>query len=390
MHASRYGGQTDLDPPWLTVVWVLGLGGFAISGALVASRRPENPIGWLMCGVALFWALQGASDVGAELGGVGEDSVPAPEVLAWLAQWIWIPAIGLGVVFLPLLFPDGRPLSPRWRGFGWLAAVGLGLMVLTTALEPTDLTGGYANPFAVDVPGRSIVSSLGTALFVVASAGAVVSVILRLHRARGVERQQLKWFVFAIAPATIGVAVSGIVAAGAGGELAGDIAWSVMLTALIVGVPLATGIAILRYRLYEIDLVIRRTLVYGVLTALLAGLYFGIVIGLQEIFSSFAGGSDLAIAISTLAVAALFRPVRGWIQGFVDRRFYRRRYDAQQTLEAFSTRLRDEVDLDALGADLGAVVHETMRPAHVSLWLRAAEAPAVTIPGRSSSTRGVR
>ena len=194
--------------------------------------------------------------------------------------------------------------------------------------------------------------------------------IVRLVRARGEERAQLKWMAFAAA-----LLVVGFVGANFADSMgnAAQVVADVVISLAFAGVPIAAGIAILRYRLYEIDRIVSRTLVYGLLSAGLAGLYFGIVIALQQVFGALTRGNDLAIAGSTLAVAGLFRPARRRIQAFVDRRFYRGRYDAQQTLEAFSARLRDEVDLEALTAELSAVVRTTMKPRHVSLWLRSEE-----------------
>jgi hypothetical protein len=345
--------QVDVDPVWLVVVSSLGLGLFATAGALVAARHRANPIGWMMCGVALLWAVSGVADIGTEIASVRPESLPVPEALAWLSEWVWIPGLALGAIFLPLLFPDGRPVTRRWGFVVWLAAAAMVVSLLGEAMSAARVAG--------------------TVLLLVGVAAALLSLAVRFRRARGVERQQLKWFVYAVAPLAPAFALLGLDFAGAGTNL-GNIGWGAALVTLLVIVPVGTAIAILRYRLYDIDLIIRRTLVYGVLSGLLAGGYFGIVLALQQVFSGFAGGSDLAIAVSTLAVAALFRPVRSRIQALVDRRFYRAKYDAQRTLEAFSARLRDEIDLEALTGELRAVVQETIQPAHVSLWLRTPEA----------------
>jgi hypothetical protein len=345
--------QVDVDPVWLVVVSSLGLGLFATAGALVAARHRANPIGWMMCGVALLWAVSGVADIGTEIASVRPESLPVPEALAWLSEWVWIPGLALGAIFLPLLFPDGRPVTRRWGFVVWLAAAAMVVSLLGEAMSAARVAG--------------------TVLLLVGVAAALLSLAVRFRRARGVERQQLKWFVYAVAPLAPAFALLGLDFAGVGTNL-GNIGWGAALVTLLVIVPVGTAIAILRYRLYDIDLIIRRTLVYGVLSGLLAGGYFGIVLALQQVFSGFAGGSDLAIAVSTLAVAALFRPVRSRIQALVDRRFYRAKYDAQRTLEAFSARLRDEIDLEALTGELRAVVQETIQPAHVSLWLRTPEA----------------
>jgi hypothetical protein len=270
-----------------------------------------------------------------------------------------------GVFLLLLVFPTGQVPSQRWRRPAKLALSGFAFIWLVISTAPGHLDApfeAYENSLAFtsnDVYVVVIFPVIGLCLVCVALAA--IGLILRFRRSRGDERQQYKWLAGSAGLLVVALPF------GAAFDFLGiaNAAFGIALTLL----PISVGIAILRYRLYDLDLVVRRTLVYGVLSALLAGLYFGIVLAFQQMFSGFAGGSDLAIAVSTLAVAALFRPVRGRIQALVDRRFYRRRYDAQQTLEAFSARLRDEVDLEALGSELGGVVQETMEPAHVSLWL---------------------
>ena len=369
VYGASSGERANIEPIWLNVVVSLGLAVLATAGALVATRRPENPIGWLMCSISLVWVVGLIAETGAEIASARPGSLPAPEALAWLSAWTIWPAFGLSAIFL-LLFPEGRPLAPRWRFGAWLVGCAIVLTVVGEALRPGRLTGGFRNPVGVDVAGLlEALRVAGVVLLVASFVAALLSLALRFRRARGVERQQLKWLAYVVA-APIAAALP---VAAADWDLADDVLWVGTLLALIVGIPLATALAILRYRLYDIDLIIRRTLVYGVLSALLAGLYLGIVLALQQVFSSFAGGSDLAIAMSTLAVAALFRPVRSWIQAAVDRRFYRRKVDAQRTLSAFAAKLRDEIDLEALEVELRQVVQETVQPARVWLWLRPPE-----------------
>jgi hypothetical protein len=353
---------------------ILPILGFASVGALLVSRRPENAIGWIFSaaglGIALAWlSAEYATRALVERPG----SLPGGLWLAWLSEWLFAPAFYCAGVLLLLLFPSGRPLSPRWRYVVWATAVVAALLAAALALQPNFFTppfDSFENPVGVDLGG--LFEGLAAATWLASLVSLVlacVALIIRFRRSGRTQRQQIKWVT------TVGVFA---LAAQLAGNLAYDEGIAEDITAVIafVGVsaiPVATGIAIFRYHLYDIDLIIRRTLVYGVLSVLLAGLYFGIVLALQQVFSSFAGGSDLAIAVSTLAVAALFRPVRRRIQGIVDRRFYRAKYDAHRTLESFSARLRDEVDLEVLSVELRAVVQETMQPAHVSLWLREAE-----------------
>jgi hypothetical protein len=346
----------------------LGVFGLAFSsiGALLGAHRPENTIGWLFLLAGLAWALAFAcAEYAVAALYTSDRSLPHGATAVWLATWMPIIgyAIPVGLVFL--IFPDGRPLSPRWRPIVWLATFGVALATASFALAPgalEDPFDRFQNPHGMETL-SNVLALLGWPLVIAAPLAGLLALLLRLRRAREDEREQVKWVLsaFALLAALLGVAGT-IFDNVRGAEL--------VLSAGIVGVPVATAIGILKYRLYDIDLIIRRTLVYGVLSALLAGLYFGIVLALQQVFSSFAGGSDLAIAVSTLAVAALFRPARRRIQGIVDRRFYRRKYDAQRTLESFSARLRNEIDLDSLSGELRAVVQETMQPAHVSLWLR--------------------
>jgi hypothetical protein len=344
----------------------------ATVGAIVASRRPENPVGWLLClsGVAVgtsSFASQYA--IHALLARPG--SLPAGEALAWIAAWQLPIMIGLQVSYL-LLFPTGRLPSRRWRWTAWLVVAFVLAGVVLSAFSPGAYLGSLGpirNPLGIEGLTGAYKALLyaGSPLLYGA---AVLSLFVRLRRAEGLERQQLKWFAYAAAMFALGIVLIVI-------PLAIDTpSWFVraataVFTAAGTTVPVAIGIAILRYRLYDIDRIINRTLVYGSLTALLAVVYLGGVISSQYAFRTLTGqGSQLAIVASTLAIAALFNPLRKRIQAFVDRRFYRSRYDAARTLEAFSARLRDETDLEALNDDLVGVVAETMQPAHASLWLR--------------------
>ncbi len=344
----------------------------AAVGLLLWLRRPENAIGPILLVLAILITFSIAAE-GTYRQWDGDPTPPlAVRALVALDETfglLWLTAIG---VLLPLVFPTGRLLSPRWRLVLWSTGVVLVLAMVGTALGPEHLDwgthGGIDNPLGVGGTAGVVLRALsngGEVVFLLLILTAFAGLGIRVRRSSGVERQQLKWIVLALA-----TALGGLVLAACGdtfgSEPVGNVGWSVFMAALIVGMPVAMGLAILRYRLYDIDLVIRRTLVYGALTVTLAGAYLALVllVGLAV------GRSGFATAVSTLAVAALFRPLRARIQGAVDRRFYRRRYDAAQTLEAFGTHLRDELDLEALAADVREVVHETVQPAHVSLWLR--------------------
>jgi hypothetical protein len=348
---------------------------FSTLGAIVASRRPEHPVGWLFCvigflaGADLFCAQYATYALLAQPG-----ALPAGEAAAWVRSWFGVVGGGLGV-FLLLLFPDGRLPSARWRYLAWFnaALIFLGVLWVALAPGPLDGLGPIRNPLGIDSLG---VVGAGNAFDVyeipwfVIVVVATTSVFVRLYGAGLEERQQIKWFAYAAVvltsaillrvltfsvptPASVNSTVEGLIALG------------------LVSVAGATAIAILKYRLFEIDLLINRTLVYGALTALLAALYFGGIVVLQGVFVALTGErSTLAVVASTLVIAALFSPLRRRVQEFVDRRFYRRKYDAAKTLEAFSAKLRDETDLDALSGDLVGVVRETMQPAYISLWLR--------------------
>jgi hypothetical protein len=343
--------------------------GYATVGAVVASRRPGNPVGWVLCSIGLLWGVYHFSSeyvTYALLAAPG--SLPAAKAAAWIASWLWVPGLGL-IVFLALLFPSGRLPSPRWSPFAWLSVLLVAAGTITAAFSPGARFGlSVRNPLGIEsLPNvYEQLQALMFASILVASA----SLLVRLHHARRAERQQIKW-----------VAYAGALAASASLPTytifeAMDLRWLEMVGYVpalvgILGVPTAVGIAILRYRLYEIDIVINRTLVYGALTAILVAHYIGSIVWLQWVFVELTGErSTLAVVASTLVIAALFNPLHRWVQAFVDRRFYRSKYDARKTLESFSAKLRDETDLDALSNDLVGAVRGTMQPAHVSLWLR--------------------
>src|SRR5215216_952995 len=349
--------------------------GYSIVGAIVANRLPESPIGWLFCAIGLIF---GVSHFSAEYAAydllVPSGSLPAGEAFAWLTSWVWVGGLGL-IVFLDLLFPNGRLPGARWLWFARLTAIVLLPAAILAALSPgLILSSTLQNPLGIEgLPNVSrAIEAFMYALIVVGAS----SMLARLRHAGRIERQQIEWFAYATAVVISGVILKNIVYPTVGVMWA----WWVGLVLTTVGVvssPIAMGIAIFRYRLYQIDLIINRTLVYGSLTATLVAVYLGGVVLLQYAFRALTGeGSQLAVVASTLIIAALFIPLRRRIQGFIDRRFYRRKYDARQTLEASSAKLRNQTDLDALSDDLVGVVRETMQPAHVSLWLRPDTAPS--------------
>jgi len=351
---------------------LVGFSAFAVVGAVLVAKRPANAIGWIMAAVALMVSIFLAGDTYAAYVMVTRGQPDALAVIgAWIGSWYWYPLLVLVLVYLPLLFPDGRMPSRRWLSVAVLTGVGtLGVIVLGALADTLHLNEapGYEIDNPIGIEGLGFVEDLPvfgvlTGFLFFGIIGAAASVVVRFRRSRGIERQQMKWFVYAVAPMLL-IPTDGF--------LPGTIS-SVALGIVLIGLPTAIGIAILRYRLYEIDILINRTLVYGSLSAMLAVIYFGGVATVQAIFRTLTGQQQqpqLAIVVSTLVIAALFNPLRRRIQGFIDRRFYRRKYDARTTLEAFSAKLRDETDLEALNAELVDVVRDTMQPAHVSLWLR--------------------
>jgi hypothetical protein len=347
---------------------------FPAVGAAIAIRRPGNAIGWLFLAGGLGAQLEDAALGYATYAIVEEPgSLPGAAAAALLADSVWVPTMAAGISLLLLLFPTGRPPSRRWNILIWIVALDVAVYVVGTLLNPGPLYffESVRNPLGIEGGGDVIgpVVDLAGGPFLLTTLAAAVALGIRFRRSHGVEREQLKWLVYA--GALIVVLTPLLVTLGEGDVEVGGILVSDFIYGLIVAfVPLAVGAAILRHRLYDIDVVINRTLVYGALTAALVASYVGLVLLLQLALGPLTEESDLAIAGSTLAVAALFRPLRARIQRLVDRRFYRSRYDAARTLERFGARLRDEVELDSLGADLRRVVGDTMEPAHVSLWLR--------------------
>ena len=366
---------------------------FPIVGALIASKRPHNPVGWICLAVGLLWMLIGTFEYYSTYGVTQRGSVPFPEAIAALNNWLWVPAVGLVGTYLLLLFPDGKLPSKRWRPLAWLSGAVIVLLSISGFLAPGPLQNleEVQNPFGLE--GQPWITYAGYALLPilpVCMLASAASLVMRYRRSGGEVRQQIKWIAFAAS--FMGVLYLTIMSAGlvsllisapeTPSALGERSLWGALLEDVGVlsfaGIPVAIGFAVLKYRLYDIDLLINRTLVYGSLTAMLALVYFGGVATSQAIFHTFTGQEhqpQLAVVISTLLIAALFNPLRRRIQSFIDRRFYRKKYDATRTLEAFSARLRDETDLQALNDDLVGVVRETMQPVHVSLWLRPDAAP---------------
>jgi hypothetical protein len=348
---------------------------FSTVGAIVASRRSENLVGWLL---GLYGLAQSISHFSAQYAIYAllaqPASFPAGEAMAWVSSWLLPIIIGFSVFFI-LLFPTGRLPSRRWRWVTWLTVAFILVGAISGAFSsgPVDGLGPIRNPLGIEGFSNVYNSLLFTMWATFLLVAAASSVFMRLRGAIGVERQQIKWFAYAAAATVMGLVLAYVIP-----EVIDVPPWFerigyAILLSLIPAIPISIGIAILRYRLYDIDLIINRTLVYGTLTAILAGVYFGVVTVTQTLLSTVTGQErlpQLVVVASTLLIAALFSPMRRQIQSFIDRRFYRRKYDARKTLEAFSAKLRNDSDLDALSDDLVGAVKETMQPAHVSLWLR--------------------
>ena len=355
--------QLDLD---IVNVFALSIVAFGLLGALILTRRPENRLGLVFTAIAFVHSV---GYLAAAIAGYLIYRGPTPEPAGVLLAWFFIWSANLHYVpsgtFVFLLFPDGHLPSSRWRSLVWLTLVStVGLAVAVATLPgPLVVFADVQNPFGVDGPLPLALAGVSFLVGGMCALASVASLFVRYRRAAGVERQQLKWFLYggAVSVATVMVIIAlGITITSA----------TYLASGATVVIAAAAAVAIFRYHLYDIDLLINRTLVYGLTTGAIALAFFGLVVSLQALLHPFTGGSELAIAGSTLGGVALFQPVRQRAQTAVDRRFYRSRYNAGRTVDDFSVRLRDEVDLEAVRAGLLEAVTRTMQPTHASLWLR--------------------
>jgi hypothetical protein len=356
------GSGPGADPAaYSTVLFVLAT---SAVGTLIGLRRPGNTIGWLLRLAGFGFATGSLLVIYVELAVAQAGSLPVGPVVVWLGDLMFQMSLAVCATFLLLLFPTGQLPSPRWKSVVWLAAISMALTfgaVLFGQGAFRDLP--IENPLALaETSPLLLVLESGWYLMMVAVLASVASLIIRYRRAVGEERQQLKWVALGVIALAIGLVVTFV------WQGLSDDTENFVIALALTAVPISIGIAILRYRLYDIDRIISRTVSYAVVTVLLAGAYAGLVFGLGVVIPN--QGSSLVVAASTLAVAALFNPLRRRVQAFVDRRFNRSRYDLSRTIEAFSQRLASEVDLDQIGRDLQSVTVESMHPKTMGLWLR--------------------
>jgi hypothetical protein len=362
--------SVSLGPRWgPRGVMAFGALLFTPMGTVVAARRPQNVIGWIYCAIGLLAGVQFLAQEYAVFALFGRPGwLPGGEWAAWLQSWIWVPTVALYLIFIPILLPEGRLPSPRWRPVAWFFAAATALLAFSYAVQPGRLQNFYPviNPMGARGAPEfwMLFGNMAFFLLVLAILAAAVSLIWRVRHAGAVELQQLKWLAFAFALGAPAILIGGLLPALA----------APLLLAAVAGMHAATGLSILRYRLYDLDVVVNRTVVYGLLTAALAGLYFGFVVVLQSLAVALTGQrrSELVTVLSTLAIAALFNPLRYRIQRVIDRRFFRRKYDADKALARFGRAVRDDTsgDLEQINADLIQVVDETLEPASISLWVR--------------------
>ena len=377
-----------IDPVNLSIL------AYSVVGALIALRRAHNVIGWLLCAMGLTWQLYACARAYASYLFLTQPSyLHNDDVVLILLLNLWVVAFGM-IPFLLFLFPDGRLVQRGWRPVLWLLGglIAIQFVGIETGFRAGSTALYFKSPLEAlgigrVMPAGEVVGNVGalveTAIFVLSG----VALVLRLRRARGDERQQLKWFVYAGLVMSLVMLFTVVFfdwlrTLDPAALYQVDLFYGVPFAVPLAAIPLAIGVAIFKYHLYDIDLIIRKTLVYSILTALLALIYFGGVVLVQQLTRSISETSDLAIVVSTLAIAALFFPLRRRVQNVIDRRFYRRKYDAAKTLAAFGATVRDEVELEKLTAELLNVVNETMQPASVSLWLKA---PDSATAGRRQS-----
>jgi hypothetical protein len=367
---------------------------FPIVGALIASRRPGNPIEWICLTVGLFWMSFAQRDASNAYALASTGTVTASVTLHALLKADWVVPVGLLGVYMVLLFPDGRLPSKRWRPFALFAGAAMALIPVVFVFAPGPLEGhpGVRNPFGLEqYPWLQGVTVFGVLLLPLCVLVSAASLVLRYRRSGAEVREQIKWLAFAASFVGVTYLSSVIVGIFFVPALFSSKDTTLVLLSLsqgvvlmsFAGVPTAIGFAVLKYRLYDIDIIINRALVYAPLSAVLVLIYVGSVVGMQALFRALTGQeSTLAVVASTLAIAALFNPLRRRAQELVDRRFYRKKYDARKTLAAFNFRLREETDLDSLSDEVLGVVRETMQPEHASLWLRPHTASAEEdVPG---------
>lgn len=341
---------------------------YAVVGWLLATRRSENPLGWIFLVIGLSQVGESFVTMAAVYGlVVAPGAVPGAGLMAWISTWLWAPGFGLFVTFSVLLFPDGQLPSPRWRAVALLAGVAIFLLAVPTAIAAwpvrgADLIMGTVQP---SEPANTL-QFAGLVLIAVLAVASVTSLVVRFRRADGLERRQLAWFTWAAVPAFAFVLVSGFVTYP-------QILWLLGTAFIAPLLPVAIGIAILRYRLYDIDRIVSRTILYVLLSAPLIAAFVGAVLVLEAVLAPLTGGSTLAVAASTLVAAALFAPLRTRLQRPVDRRFNRARYDADRTISSFGERLRDQIDLAALGQELEQLAAISMEPTSSRLWVRETE-----------------
>jgi hypothetical protein len=365
---ARSGGPDDPLPA--VVIGVASMS-FATVGAILVRRLPRNLIGWLLAAGGLCFAAGNGAAGLADYGLTAHPgSVPGAIWFAWLSQWIWAPAIG-AVVLLALVYPSGRMLSTRWRPLGAAGAFVIAFLSVGSAMSPWPAGVFPAqNPLGIAGALPDTASVLVALLTVAVVVLAVTSLVLRYRRAAGIERAQLKWFAYVAAISVPAVVVTTALYGMTGAALIVANVAGLVAFGGFAFVPIAIGIAVLRYRLYEIDRLISRTIGWGVLTVILGAMFVGLVLGLQAVLAPFTGSNELAVAGSTLLVFSLFQPLRRRVQGLVDRRFNRSRYDAERAVDAFAARLRDEVDLDTVQGSLLTIVEATLEPTLSGLWLR--------------------